>query len=680
MSTDEVEELTSEERLMQAHKRERKELQGSDTEWKILSYQEFEKRYNKTISISFNLNEVCSTAVTQYLRTHAISLGCSEKCLLFPLLSCCAACMGSEAIIEVTSEWKESPVLWTLVISPVTLKRVNIIEVLKHQLLEVWNELNNVSSSDTSEKMIPQFMFEFFDIDGLYELLKQNKGHGFGMYTNIEILQKQVTSSIEKEILLKLNNALPWILNKKSISGIIKNTCVNVTAFSEPDKLFTLISRDNEFAQFLQNCFIIICSEEKQFSFKHLLLGSCKDFKKLFKDIFTLHKNSKITYKFTLEALNTFYRVQKELMETIRMHQWNIRKLQFFSSSLLIRLACILHVLDNIVEAVIWNQSVDIFTWNNEISVEAILHAKYLLCFILLNHAMITEPYTRNMVFIKNIIQSMSEERRDISSTISNAHKNANYSRTDANGVQNVSAVPCASSITHDKLTTNINEPFVVTPGIPLSTLRNDSSLSDIHKNVTSISNSSVLQSLLISKTSNEKDASISKPSNSQIGLSSEKIADVLKKYTYSSDIKEFIKEYQNEIKDFLICPERDLTLQLVTQKKFFHDPQSSGEDLNKGYTISFTRNCLSKLEQMGFGTYTNLGERIRRYTFVKTPYSQLKAECKKFLSDFNINEKDYDTCFESDSATTSQNITNDSAIHSTDQKKETTEDVVILD
>ena len=347
-----------------------------------ITAKEFGRRFRKALSIPFLLNQVCSTNITEFVSAHAAALGCSEKTFFFPLLTCVAACMGTECYTKLSDLWQEPPIIWTLVITPKSLLRIDVAEYLKQQLLKVQNEIWSTDIQEDTKDVFKKFIFDMCTLDQLQDMLKLNNGHGFGIYNSIRSLHKCMVAPEETEIMQRLHYGLSLFKDSRVKQTTLNKTRVNLSIISTPSVVQqTLISAPN-FEELFYQCFLTACAEENHVKFNQLSTEpQTEKLREIFHSLLKLHFSEPIVYKLGAEASEKFAQVHDELSDKAKQMSRKNLEYRVFQPSLsyLGRLSCILHVLDNILESINYKVPISHLTWNAEISATSVSHARELL-------------------------------------------------------------------------------------------------------------------------------------------------------------------------------------------------------------------------------------------------------------------------------------------------------------
>lgn len=363
-----------------------------------ITSKEFGRRFRKALSIPYVTNQVSSTNTSEFVSSYATALGCSEKAFFLPLLTCVAACMGTECYIELSNLWQEPPIIWTLVVTPKSLLRIDVAEHLKRELLKVQNEVYSNREEDTKESL-KKFIFDMCSLDQLQHMLKLSNGHGCGIYNSIRSLHKCMVAPEETDIMKRLHNGLSLFKDSRVAKIILNKTRVNLSVISTPSLVQQTLNSAPNFQELFYQCFLTTCAEENHVKFSQLAAEpQTEKLREIFHSLIKLHSSGPIIYKLGPEATEKFGQFHDELSDKAKqMSRKNIEYKVFQPAlSYLGRLSCVLHVLDNILESINDKVPVSRAGWSTDINATTVSYAWELLNHIIEQRYALMEQITIN--------------------------------------------------------------------------------------------------------------------------------------------------------------------------------------------------------------------------------------------------------------------------------------------
>lgn len=347
-----------------------------------ITAKEFGRRFRKALSIPFHLNQVSSANITEFVSSYTAALGCSEKAFFLPLLTCAAACMGTQCYTELSNIWQEPPIIWTLVITPKSLLRIDVAEHLKLELLKVQNEIWASDKQEDTKDFMKKFVFDMCTLDQLQDMLKLSSGHGCGIYNSIRSLHMCMVKPEDTDIMHRLHYGLSLFKDSRVTKITLNKTRVNLSIISTPSVVQQTLNSAPNFQELFYQCFLTACAEENHVKFSQLSAEpQTEKLREIFHSIIKLHTADPIVYKLSAEATEKFGQVHDELSDKAKQMSRKNLEYRVFQPALsyLGRLSCVLHVLDNILESMNYKVPISRLTWNTEISVAAVWQARELL-------------------------------------------------------------------------------------------------------------------------------------------------------------------------------------------------------------------------------------------------------------------------------------------------------------
>lgn len=630
-----------------------------------LTAKEFGRRFRKALSVPFLMDQVCTTHVKEFISSYAATLGCTEKCLLFPLLTCTAACLGTNSHLELTEEWLEPPIIWTLVVTPISLSRISVAEHLKQLLLEVQNEIWEVKKEDSKEHL-KKFIFDSFNLDQFQDMLKLSSGHGLGIYNSVRILHKNMATPYDAEVMLRLHSGFSWFSDSRVKKCTLTKTRVNFTVISTPSTVHQTLTSAPNFQELFQQCFLTACTEETHVKFGQLSVSSQKvKLKQIFKCLMELHFTGvPLVYKFSPDAKEKFEQIHDELTDKAKqMVRKNAHKVFVPALSYLGRLSWILHVLDNVIEALTWTSSLERGSWNVEINAATVWQARELLGHMIEQRYALMEQTNIDVSQQKSRPQAIDLDDCQSSSTpsfhltpqfrnnqntrMANAapiRTQGTYQRSVSNAVntarRNINNVTQAqSSDTFDSL---LNQQRV--------TKSNDPRIVCVSSAGLRVPNNNTINPVVAGHDTNSLNTRLNLPSSLSVSVNNNSSQPpLLSRGSVINDLvmseTDFIHTYALSIKKVLIngvsvSPSR------CVEQKIIQDPKGSGE---QQYSTSFARSFLKKLSVLGFGICEGPkhNNNMRHFLFKKYKFNVLGEKQKQILDNLRIRERDYSKCFQ---------------------------------
>lgn len=657
-----------------------------------ITSKEFGRRFRKALSVPFLLKQVCTANVTEFVNAYSSALGCSEKSFFFPFLTCAAACMGTDCYIELSALWQEPPIIWTLVITPYSLLRINVAEHLKQELLKVQNEAWLLSQEDNSDNF-KKFIFDLITIEQLQDLLKISNGHGLGLYDSIRTLHKCMVAPEDTDILHRLHYGLSWFKDSQHTKSTLMKSRVNMSIISTPPVVQQTLNTAPNFQELFYQCFLTVCAEETHLKFSQIsTMPETQKLREIFHSILKLHSSGPIVYKLSAEAKEKFGQIHDELTEKAKqIVRKNIDSIdnKVFQPALsyLGRLSCVLHVLDNIIESINYKVPLSPLTWNTEISAANVWHAREILGHIVEQRHALIEPTT--IVSVQkipsiNLVDGQGSPRnaqtpQAITNNSPRISPRANqavprYSPVTARGNAVASGQNLVNNSTRGSrvgpvrrnLMNNIgNRTTNQVNNDPFDLLRNqNNSAVPVTPCISSVSSAGIVianQQAVVNK--NASNVRFNLPSALSVSVAGDAQSSepaLLSRTPHVSvlDISndDFIKSHKNSIKRILIHGVSQISPSRCIQLKLIFDPTSS-EERQKYSSLSFARTFLKKLERMGFGICEGQKNgNLRHFIFRKKKFSELADIQIKMLSTLGINQRDYNKCFSTAARKSTQN------------------------
>lgn len=647
-----------------------------------ITSKEFGRRFRKSLSVPFLLKQVCSTNVCDFVTAYSTALGCSEKSFLFPLLTCAAACMGTDCHIELSHLWKEPPIIWTLVITPRSLVRMDIAEHLKQELLKVQNEIWVLNLQEDNKDHLKKFMFDLFTLDQLQEMLKLSNGQGLAIYNCIRSLYKCMISPEDTDVMHRLHYGLGWFMDSRSNRSTLSRTRMNIAVISTPSMVQQTLTTSPNFYELFLQCFLTVSAEENHVKFSQLSIApETEKLREIFIALIKLHSSGPLVYKFSTEAKEKFGQIHDELTEKAKqMVQKNLEDKVFNPAlSYLARLSCVLHVLDNVIESINDKIPVSRLTWNTEISAATVWHARELLGHIVeQRHALMEQlSFVSTQKVQRSPFVNLVSGQRTPTSNLQRSPQS--YVVTPPNINSHVSPVQTVMQNSMNVMNSP-NQPRIISARRNIMTNMNNQQ-TQFNNLMNQNSNLAVGQNIrfplirsanrrgrpakeifvntnvnpqTITNPPNNRSTGLSLPASLSIssvsgetGISPQPV--LLSRVPHVSvlDISDndFLQTHKSSIRKVLVHGVSQITPSRCVQLKLIFDPTAA--DNAQKYSLSFARSFLKKLEKLGFGICDGAKNgNLRHFVFKKKKFSALSDIQIKRLSELSINEREYNKCF----------------------------------
>ncbi|XP_042895087.1 uncharacterized protein [Parasteatoda tepidariorum] len=632
---------------------------------------DFMRCFRKALSVPFLLNNVCSTNIQEFVTSYAASLGCTEKSFFFPLLTCAASCMGTESYLEIINHWIEPPIVWTLVIAPKSLLRVDVAEHVKQHLLKAQNDTWVLHKNEDTKDYLKKFLFDIFTLEQLQEMLKLSNGHGIAIYNSARSLHKNMLEPVEADIMLRLHSGLAWFQDSRVSRSTVTKTRVNFAIISTPAAVHQTLTSAPNFKELFHQSFLLTCTEDSHAKFNQISeVNNSDKLVEIFTSLIKLHcSHGPIVYKLSAEGKEKFSEIHDELTDKAKqMARKNADKVFQPALSYLGRLTLILHVLDNVIDSINYQIPVSHLTWNTEISANTVWHARELLShFIEQRHALMEElkfpsqsgaptpPIEvvdgQNRVVSRNMLTPPQRSPQNVMMRSNNSVNTVNPVNNVRRNILNNSRVrqPVRNYQPPLPLNSTVVEPIIqsvrsnaipATQTIPFNPIITN--CETLNNNLNTELN--LPTALSVSRSEDQADQAIpvllSRAPNTSI-------SDISK--------EDFIRTQRNSLKKLLKHTTGEITPSRCVQLKL--TPDATASDETQRYTQNFSRLFLKRLELFGFGICegANNGNK-RHFVFKKKKFSALGDDQRQILNDLNISEVEYNKCFTSVSIENEQN------------------------
>ncbi|PRD33847.1 UNVERIFIED_CONTAM: hypothetical protein NCL1_16438 [Trichonephila clavipes] len=547
-----------------------------------------------------------------------------------------------------------------------SLQRIDVAEHLKIQLLQAQNEAWVLGKDEDTKDHLKKFLFDIFTLSQLQDMLKLSNGHGLAIYNSALALHKNLLQPDEADIMLRLHSGLSWFSDSRITRMTLTKTRVNFAIVSTPNTVFQTLTSTPNFQELFHQCFLTTCSEEFHVKFAQISETSDADkLREIFVSLLKLHcTGGPMTYKLSSEAKEKFSQIHDELTDKAKqMARKSAHKVYQPALAYLGRLSCILHVLDNIIEAINYKIPVSRLTWNVEISAATVWHARELLGHIIEQRHALMEPTTIDMSQQRvqqptpvQIVEGQNVQRTpQMQSSPRNVYMSPNVNRTPP--VPNASS-RLAPSFSFDNAKRNLMNNRVRAPA-PRTFIPSNNGAGPV---ITSVTTTVMPMAKKPDPPFNPIITQVESNNNNNTGRNlppslSVSVSDdmntvqpvLLSRAPFSSimDIseEEFLSSHKSSIKKLLKHGVSEITPSRCVQLKLTPDPTASDE--SQKYTPSFARSFLRRIALLGFGVCDGpKNGNLRHFVFKKKKFSALGEEQKKILIELNLTEADYNKCF----------------------------------
>ncbi|XP_067143874.1 uncharacterized protein [Centruroides vittatus] len=640
-----------------------------------MKLEDFQRLYKKASSMSFSLNKIGTANFRTFLKQQAQNLESTEECIFFLLLSCCAGCMGEGSVLELTPDWQESPIFWSVLVTGLVQDSLGITDRLCQQLIEVQNECGRSGENSEGHN---QFVVEFFDTEGLIDVL-HSRGSALALYYKLDLFKEILsTSKGILDVLEKLYQGSSLIMNYGKLRRVLQKPCMNISCISEPFGLYQILCKRDSFSKFVENCFSLIGRSKIKQNNNSLPIQSSHSLKKLFKTIYEIHKETKLTYKLTEEAQTVFSQYHDEFVELMTKF---IDKSKYpiyqNATKLLARVSLILHVIENALNTISWNLTLDHLIWNVEIDASTLHQARIIVNFLLQQKDVLVQStiFQRESNFVKTFsaIRQVSnvpnhqpiQNRTPVKSstpnhvpTPQNASLNAGNvipkTATNSSGANlNNHVVPASpnhsnatvsasasasnslisnnSTNNQQKLPTIVN---VFSAGLPVSDMvgaTKDNPSGDVSLPLDITLPSSLSISVVPETSANNSANATTSQDKNELSL-------------YLTKIQErFFNKYKQHINTILTHKEETISSDYVNQINLLHSKKVAKRSKP---SLDFCCYILRNVADLGFGQYLVVNGNQSEAVFKKKPFANLKKKQLLLLLVLGIDENEYQKAF----------------------------------
>ncbi|KAG8188195.1 hypothetical protein JTE90_021218 [Oedothorax gibbosus] len=613
-----------------------------------VSSKEFLRRYRKALSVPFALNLVCSSVVQEFVSASSAALGCSEKCFLLPLLTCAASCLGTEACVELSPNWREPPVLWTLVLCTRSLLRVDVAEHFKQQVLRAQEKALVLGKGEDTKEYLRKFLFDSFTLERLQDTLKLSHGHGLAVYNSVRALHPNLATPEQADVFHRLQEGNAWFTDSRVSRMTLTKTRVNFAVVSTPSAAHRELGSPN-FDELFHQCFLVTCAEEVHVKFAQIGTDTepQEKLQEVFVSLLKLHAGGKgeapLVYRLGEEAREKLAQVHDELTDKARqMARKNAPHVFAPALAYLLRLALSLHVLDAVLEAINFKVPLSRLTWSTEISADTVWQARELLSHAIAQRHCLMEP-----TGFEGASSSQKQGPPPVHSLVEGQPLSTPSPHRTPSVTPRSPATQFSPRFSFNnnarRNILNVRSSRVTIPVRPYAApiLPNDAN-APISNGGASSSVTPIIASVC------SAGVGVSLPSALSVS-SLEAPSPLLSRPPFSSlqDVSEadFLSAHRSSLRRLLRCPAPEVTPSRCVQQKLVPDPTASDEAAR--HTQGFARAFLKRLEGLGFGLCEGpKNGNIRSFVFKKKKFSALGEEQRKILDTLKISEVEYNKCF----------------------------------
>ncbi|CAN8015361.1 unnamed protein product [Ixodes persulcatus] len=568
--------------LLQAHRNERKELQGRAAPQRPTAAQ-FEACFRRLQSVPFPANNIASLHLHEFLAGCAGRHGLAEDALLLSLATCAAHLMAlSDSALHLSAAWRERPVLWSAVLVPRAHTCRNFAWTLQGLLCRLHGEL---SAPEPLPLVVDALASHEFP-----RLVKRG-GPVAGMHTSLEpvrTLYSAVGSSIFSQVALGIPVLSPPPADGK-IQGVT-DIRYNVCCVAEPASFHAAVSPrlgdGGSFEECLWPVLLLCCCRERTVDLSTLDDAADDKLEQLLRTIANAHRRP-VTYRLSADARSVLPQILakfKRLAST-----WNCKIALFrAASSQVLRLAVALFVLDGCLSYAVRSE-----TREYEIPAAHLWEAHDVVMHSLRLKAELLERPLRDDVF-GSCVRSIA------------AHGGAQHVSISADGTNGVD-LGVAQVLRLPQHDMDYDRAPVQLPReISVSLVRSPA------------------------RDSRDNDGHDSLPADSLVALSS----------IVPESEEEFVDKFRYKIRRLLISGKALLTPTLVAQMKYVSVPDATGKPR---YPTQAAALFLERVAALGFGTMlTRHDSHSKKLLFRKTEHPQLGPRQLQLLQGLRVTREQY--------------------------------------
>ncbi|XP_037528317.1 uncharacterized protein LOC119405552 isoform X1 [Rhipicephalus sanguineus] len=589
----------SHDELLQAHRKERKELQGAvKCQQYHLNTQQFEVCFKRLQSIPFPANNIVSLHLHEFLANCAIKHGIAEDTLLLCLVTATSHLMGlsSSTKICLSSGWQENPVLWSAVLVPREHSCHNFVWTLQKLLCDLHSELR---SRDIAAKPV---VVDEASCTSLTRLLTLPQvGPILGAHASFEQV-KSVYSSVGKGKFERLALGVPvlWCPVTSDVpflSEVRFNLCCITDPYTFHSVLSSKLNENLEFQECMWPNILLACGHERSLdlvtSYEQVADVEVNRLKALLLSIAEAHCLP-VMYKLSEEARC----VLPQLMSKFKQLSLSLNcRVALFktATSQIFRLAAALYVLDGCLSAAI---QPDVREY--EIPAAHVWEAHDIVMHTLRIKADLLDCPLRDELF-----HTVESPRT--------SHQSNSFQHCTNGTVPNIS----------------VSSVFCVAPEVQVQSNHEQVPVPVPIPRELSVS---IVQSPACDSELSGSHISLPEPQESFISYSS----------IIPDSEEEFVDKFHYKIRRLLICGKTLLTPTLVAQMKYVSvtDPNVPGKPR---YPTQLASLFLKRVAALGFGTMlTRHDSHSKKLLFRKTDYQQLGQAQLKLLQNLRVTREQY--------------------------------------
>ncbi|XP_077503685.1 uncharacterized protein LOC144114079 isoform X1 [Amblyomma americanum] len=588
----------SHDELLQAHRKERKELQGAvRCRQYHLNFQQFEVCFKRLQSIPFPANNIVSLHLHEFLASCALKHGIAEDTLLLCLVTTTSHLMSlsSSTKIRLSSAWQESPVLWSCVVVPRAHSCHNFVWTLQKLLCDLHCQR---PSRDIAPKALVVDEASSTSLNGLLT----RAGAVLGAHTSFEQV-KSVFSAVGKGKFEKLALGVPVLWSSvTSEVPFMSEVRFNLCCITDPSTFHSVLSsRLLESSYDFQECMwpnvLFACAHERSLDLANLheqfVDAEVDRLKALLSSIAEAHRLS-VQYKFSEEATCVLPQLLSKFKQLAL--SWNCEVALFkTATSQIFRLAAALYVLDGCLSGAIQPEKREY-----EIPAAHIWEAHDIVM-----HSLRIKAEFLDCPLQDELFHTVENPRASLQSGNFQHHANGTVANLGVSPVFCVAPEMQVQS-NHEQLPVPVAIPRELSVSIVQPPAR-ENELSGLQ-------------------------LSLSEPQESYISFSS----------VIPDSKEEFVDKFHYKIRRLLISGKSLLTPTLVAQMKYVSvtDPNIPGKSR---YPTQVAALFLERVAALGFGTMlTRHDSHSKKLLFRKTEYHQLGPAQLKLLQDLRITREQY--------------------------------------
>lgn len=240
--------------------------------------------------------------VRDYAKLEAESLGKDPSMIALPLLSALGAAMGNRFQVKLKNNWKELPILWTLIIGNPGTKKSPMLKLalrftkkkqaaFSAQYKELQKAYEALPEADQKKTQIPQLQYVTLNdssVEAIFPTISDNPRGLLWANDEFGIILScfRTGNKNNSDQILKFWNGEGSIITRKNSPAIVcpENTVINITATTQTDRIEKYFREYDGFDSGLADRFIYGMPEQKEespFTFDDDELESFPEYKAL---------------------------------------------------------------------------------------------------------------------------------------------------------------------------------------------------------------------------------------------------------------------------------------------------------------------------------------------------------------------------------------------------------------